>query len=70
MPEEVNRIEVTADPVFSVFDLPLRRTFFPLGYPLIIETNSHDVIHAAEEGWGEFERMFDRGPRARLSGSG
>lgn len=62
MPEDLSPIQVTADPVFSAFELPLRRTFFPLGYPLVLETNSRDVILAAEEGWGESERMFSQDP--------
>src|SRR3984957_5193863 len=57
MPEHV-----ATDPVFSAFELPLRRTFFPLGYPLVIETNSRDVILAAEESWGASERMFSADP--------
>jgi hypothetical protein len=62
MPEHLNPIQVTADPVFCAFELPLRRTFFPLGYPLALETNSRDVILAAEEGWGASERMFNQDP--------
>ena len=50
------------DPVLSEFDLSLRRTFFPLGYPLELETNSSDVMLAAEEAWGAIERMFQRDP--------
>lgn len=62
MPEHLNPIQVAADPVFCAFELPLRRTFFPLGYPLALETNSRDVILAAEEGWGASERMFNQDP--------
>jgi hypothetical protein len=62
MPQEVSRTEATADPVFSAVRMPFCRTFFPLGYPLILETNSRDVLHAAEESWGEFERMFNEPP--------
>ncbi len=36
--------------------------FYPYGYPLVLETNSRDVIDAAEEGWGGFERMFNEKP--------
>ena len=57
MPEHV-----ATDPVFSAFELPLRRTFFPLGYPLDLETNSPDVLLAAEESWGAQEQMFNRDP--------
>ena len=70
MPEDLSPIQVTADPVLSAFELPLRRTFYPLGYPLVLETNSQDVMQAAEEGWGEFQCMFHGGAGARLSGSG
>jgi hypothetical protein len=53
---------LTADPVLSAAELPLRRTFYPLGYPLVIETNSREVLQAAEESWGAFERMFNADP--------
>lgn len=49
-------------PVFREYDLPLRRTFFPLGFPLQVETNSEDVIQAAEEGWGLFAQAFEQPP--------
>ncbi|MGA2879247.1 MAG: hypothetical protein ABSG13_09890 [Bryobacteraceae bacterium] len=58
----MNPAQVTADPVLAAFELPLRRTFFPLGCPLVLETNSRNVILAAEEFWGASERMFDRDP--------
>jgi hypothetical protein len=62
MTENVSPIQVIADPVLSACELPLRRIFYPYGYPLALETNSQDVIQAAEEGWGEFERMFSQYP--------
>jgi hypothetical protein len=55
----------TLDPVLASLELPLRRTFYPLGYPLEIETNSPDVIAAASEGWGAFEQSL-YGTPARL----
>jgi hypothetical protein len=58
MTEDLSYVQVSADTPLSDFELPLRRTFYPLGYPLVLETNSPDVIRAAEEGWGEFERLF------------
>jgi len=61
MTEHLRQLQMT-DPVLSGFELPLRKTFYPLGYPLVLETNSHDVIHAAEEGWGAFERIFSEDP--------
>ena len=54
--------DVANDPVLSTCELPLHKTFFPLGYPLTLETNSPDVILAGEESWGAMERMFDQAP--------
>jgi hypothetical protein len=62
MPGNLSSIQISADPVLSAFHLPLCRTFFPLGYPLVLETNSHDVLQAAEESWGGFEQMFSQHP--------
>jgi hypothetical protein len=53
---------LTTDPALSAFDLPLCRTFYPLGYPLLLRTNSHDVLEAAEDNWGAFEWMFHQDP--------
>jgi hypothetical protein len=50
------------DPVLARFDLPLRRTFYPFGFPLELETNSRDVIEAMSEEWGAFERRFAEAP--------
>ncbi len=50
------------DPVLSAFELPLRQTFYPLGFPLVLETNSAEVIAAASEGWAAFRRTFDEAP--------
>ncbi|MBZ5611413.1 MAG: hypothetical protein LAP38_24385 [Acidobacteriia bacterium] len=50
---------ILSDPVHCEFELPLRRTFYPLGFPLQLETNSPDVIEAASEGWGQFSQAFD-----------
>jgi hypothetical protein len=50
------------DPVLSEFAFPLRATFYPLGFPLILETNSADVIQAMSEGWGPFPQEFETAP--------
>src|ERR1700739_3918026 len=44
------------------FDLPLRRRFFPLGFPVDLETNSPNVIAAADEGWRYFSQAFEEVP--------
>jgi len=54
--------KVIPDPVLSAFELPLRQTFYPLGYPLVLQTNSVEVIAAASEGWGAFRQTFDEAP--------
>jgi hypothetical protein len=36
--------------------------FYPLGYPLEIETNSADVLAVAREEWGHFSRLFNAMP--------
>lgn len=54
--------KVIPDPVLSAFELPLHHTFYPLGFPLEIQTNSVEVIAAASEGWGAFQQMFFEPP--------
>jgi hypothetical protein len=54
--------KVLLDPVLSARPLPLRARFYPLGFPLDLETNSADVIQAASEGWGFFQQAFDETP--------
>src|SRR5258708_16066160 len=62
MPEK-NLLEmVLPDPVLSAFELPLRATYYPFGFPVELATNSKDVIEAAAEGWGEFKQQFDAAP--------
>ena len=54
--------EFVPDPVLADFELPLRCTFYPLGFPLELETNSEDVLEAASEGWGAFTQAFAETP--------
>lgn len=58
--------QVLRDPVLSTCALPLRARFYPLGFPLDLETNSADVMQAASESWGLFTPLFDETP-IRLS---
>jgi hypothetical protein len=56
-----------ADPLLFDFGLPLVRTYYPLGFPLEITTNSAGVLQAAEESWGKFQKTFSTPPvRIRL----
>jgi hypothetical protein len=40
-------------------ELPLKRTFYPLGFPAELRTNSAEMLAEAEEKWGMFEKRFD-----------
>jgi hypothetical protein len=62
MPQLSYMEKVSSDPVLSFFELPLHQTFYPLGFPLKLETNSAEVIAAASEGWGAFEQTFEQAP--------
>jgi len=65
-PQQLLAEQIRPDTFLAGFDLDLRQTFYPLGFPLQLETNSPDVIAAAEEGWGGFSQAFDQAP-LRLS---
>jgi hypothetical protein len=60
--EQLLAQQIQPDIFLADFDLHLRQTFYPLGFPLQLETNSPDVIAAAEEGWGGFSQQFERAP--------
>jgi len=40
-------------------NLHLRETFFPLGFPLEVATNSEIILDAARDSWGHFQSSFD-----------
>lgn len=50
------------DPVLCDLAFPLRRTLYPLGFPLEIASNSEDVIQAACESWESYPPAFDEAP--------
>jgi hypothetical protein len=50
------------DLTFSRVELGFRRVFYPLGFPLELQTNSWEVIEAASENWGLFSQRFDTAP--------
>lgn len=52
----------SSDVVLSSFEFDLRQTLYPFGFPLELESNSPEVMTAASEAWGEFEKAFDRQP--------
>jgi hypothetical protein len=53
------------DPLMHDFDMPLQSTFYPLGFPVKITTNSTEVLLAAEESWGRF-REIHRQPALQM----
>jgi hypothetical protein len=50
------------DPVLSRFEMPLRETFYPLGFPLEMSTNSEEVLNSAAASWQGFTKLFDTPP--------
>jgi hypothetical protein len=50
------------DPLLIHAELPLRATYYPLGFTVNVITNSEEVLRAAEESWGLHERAFAGAP--------
>jgi hypothetical protein len=53
---------LSPDPMKFRVELPVRATFYPLGFPTIVESNSRLAIDAARESWDTFIRRFDTPP--------
>ena len=50
------------DPYLSSIEYNHKETFYPLGFPLAVSTNSMQVLEAAAECWGRFSKVFDIEP--------
>jgi len=50
------------DPVLAHTDFSHRETYFPLGFPVSIATNSPEVLQVADQHWRRFTQLFDREP--------
>jgi hypothetical protein len=50
------------DPLLYEFPLPLVETYFPMGFPVRITTNSREVVAAADDKWSCCEARFDAAP--------
>ncbi len=48
--------------VLSNVELPLRGTYFPMGFPVTVATNSTAVLAAAEQSWRLFRPRFSHHP--------
>ena len=53
---------VLGDPMLARLSMPLRDRFYPLGFPLDIETNNEEVLTAAAASWQGFVKLFDTPP--------
>ncbi len=59
MQKDIELLEAAgSDPVLANIPLPLRATFYPLGFPAEIHTNSDEVLTAARESWGKYKHEF------------
>ena len=67
----IKEIEAACDasqpPDFSrhsheIYDLPLKRIFYPYGFPVDIRTNSPEALELYEQIWGMFEKRHDTEP--------
>jgi hypothetical protein len=47
------------DPLLGDAELALSEMFYPAGFPLRLATNSRDVLDAAGQSWGLFQKEFD-----------
>jgi hypothetical protein len=53
---------LTNDPLLYDFELPLWSVYYPLGFPVEVTTNSHEILAAAQESWGHFRKTFSEPP--------
>jgi hypothetical protein len=60
--------ELRFDPLQQAVDLPLRNIFYPLGFPLQVETNASCILESAAESWGTYQPRFStRALRLRIA---
>ncbi|MEO8025565.1 MAG: hypothetical protein ABI823_03800 [Bryobacteraceae bacterium] len=59
---DVNSIGNRKDPLLCREPLGLERAYWPLGFPVRVETNSPLVLEAADISWGECAKRFDVEP--------
>jgi hypothetical protein len=50
------------DPLLHDIELSLKGTYFPVGFPVRITTNSRDVLDAASESWGMYQQGYAIAP--------
>jgi len=57
-------LQLKFDPLLYDFEMPLRAVHYPVGFPLEIATNSEEILAAARESWGYFNKVFAYPPLA------
>ncbi len=62
MKPTIDPLQNPNDPCLFDLPLPLRGTFYPLGFSIEIATNSERVLLAAEESWGHFHKRWAEPP--------
>jgi hypothetical protein len=50
------------DPLGLAQPLPFEERYFPLGFPLRLETNARDVVEAAQDLWSDYTPAFETEP--------
>ena len=51
-----------SDPLHCDFAMPLRARYFPMGFPVDLETNSPELLSAAADLWSSFPPLADTPP--------
>src|SRR6476469_5779845 len=62
MPKQMDPRLAYDDPLLASRDFFHSRTFYPLGFPLTVESNSQEILRAASASWSYFPPVFDREP--------
>jgi hypothetical protein len=58
-------LQASCDPILYDHPLPFSGRYYPLGFPLSIETNSEEILATALESWAPFPQRFET-PDLRL----
>lgn len=58
MPNEIS----APDPFLRLTPLDYHDIYYPLGFPLQLQTNSEQILRAAKENWGARPRAFEKQP--------
>lgn len=62
MQEQIETLPTYDDPLLASHECSHSITLFPLGFPLVVESNSEDVIHSASKSYGYYPQAFDEDP--------